>query len=103
MVFFEEYFKYTYYFVYQILGMEANPLMNVMPMILTVDFQTHDTRSFKYVSHIVDHINHGLENIKNNPSEINFRYYYVLMHMLLYIRQGMNLWTNNLRVMEYDR
>lgn len=49
------------------------------------------------------HINHGMERIKNNSEEIHFRHYSMLMHMLLYVGQGMNLWVDNLRVMEYDK
>lgn len=71
--------------------MEENPLMSVVPMISVADVQIHDAQSFDYVSQIVDHINPGLERMKNNPSEIHFRHYFVLMHMLLYVRQGMNL------------
>lgn len=100
---FKEYFRYTYYSICQILSMEPNPLMSVLPMILTAYVQTHDARSFNYVSQIVDHINHVLERIKNNPSEVHFRHYSMLMHMLLYVGQGIHLWTDNLRVMEYDR
>lgn len=47
---FEEYFRYTYFSICQILGMEASPLKNVVPMILAVDVQTHDAQPLDYVS-----------------------------------------------------
>lgn len=75
----------------------------MVPMVLAVDVKMHDARPFDYVSLMVDQINHGLEKIKANPNESNFRHYFVLVYMLLYVGKGMDMWTNNFRVNEYDR
>lgn len=100
---FEEYFKYTYYSICQIMGIQTNPLMDVVHMILAMDMKIHDVWPFNYVSQMVDCINLGLERIKNNSDEIHFRHYFVLMHMLLYVRQELNLWVDNIRISEYDK
>lgn len=51
---FEEYFKYTYYSICQIMGIEAKILMDITPMVLATYVQMHDARPFDYVSMMVN-------------------------------------------------
>lgn len=82
--FFEEYFQYTYYSAGQVLVIEVPPLMSTTLMVLAVDIQRKDARSFDYANYLANALNQGLERIKKNSDCIDFKHYSLLMHLLLY-------------------
>lgn len=84
---FSPYFKFTYYCTAKVLGMEASPLTDIVAMVICADIQSKDPRTFDYASYLARAINHGLEKLKGDRVNVNFKYYSPLMHILLYVDQ----------------
>lgn len=100
---FHPYFKYTYYYVAQVLGIEAHPLMDIAAMVIYADLQSKDPQLFDFSTYLVDAINHGLEKLKGDVINVHFKYYYVVMHMLLYVGQDKGLWLDELCIKAYAK
>jgi hypothetical protein len=99
---FEKYFRYTYYLVGQVLGVEVPPFMSISPMVLAIDIQSRDARSFDYVRYLEIVLNQGLERIKKNSDSIYFKYYSLLMHAILHEGYNRGLWEKELRIKYVD-
>lgn len=96
-------FKYTYYCAAQVLGIEAHPLMDIVAMVICVDLQSKDPRLFNFSTYLVDAISHGLEKFKGDVINMYFKYYSILMHMLLYVGQDKGLWPDELCIKAYAK
>lgn len=100
---FHPYFKYTYYCVDQVLGKDDHPLMDIVAMVICVDLQSKDPKLFDFTTFLAEVINHGLEKLKEDVINVHFKYYSILMHMLLYVGQEKGLWPDELCIRAYDK
>lgn len=71
---FHPYFKYNYYYVSQVLGIKAHPLMDIATMVICADLQSKDPRFFDFVSYLVEVLNHGLEKLKGDVINVHFKH-----------------------------
>lgn len=99
---FHPYFKYTYYYVAQVLGIKAHPLMDIADMVICANLQSKDPRFFDFSTYLVEVLIHGLEKLRGDDINVHFKHYSLLMHMLLYVGQDEGLWPEELCVKTYD-
>lgn len=99
---FKNYFKYTYCTAGQMLGVEVPVLRTLEPMVIVADVQSHHPNYFDYVALVHRLIDISLTKAKKDLSDTSFRHYSVLMHMVLYFGCERGMWSEELKIQQFD-
>lgn len=88
---FKDYFKYTYYSVGQVLGLNTLDFMRIESMVIAAYIQSQKVREFDYATFVVEQLVLGLTAIQRDFAKIHFSHYSLLMHMVLFYGHEMGL------------
>lgn len=100
---FEPYLKYTYFSVCQVLGTESPEFMSIVQMVIAANIQYHNARPFDYASYIFKGTDSRLMAIKNGSPVLHFKHYSIFMHIIMYFRQEIGMWPEELRIAQFEK
>lgn len=83
-VHFDDYFKNTYYVIYQVIYKEYDIKMDISLMNLVIDIQQkYQNKLWYYATYIAKNLHEDLVKLKDATRLLSCRHYSLLMHLLL--------------------
>lgn len=93
---FVKYFTDTYHSLCQVCAEDANDMIPNRMLVICMDIKNrYINRPFDYASLVVEGLHNALFEFKAKKS-INFKYYYLLMHIFVY--KGLKVWYPDLQI-----
>lgn len=71
--------------------------MSIGPFVLASDIQMYEPEPFDYVSYLVERLHEVFLNLKDNNCP-NFKFYSLLMHLILFYGYFRGMWLEELRL-----
>lgn len=92
-------FQFTYYVIFQVLGYSRNPMIPKELMLLACDVQSEtDYKCYDYPQFVADALHESLVKIQQCGSKLTFKWYSLLMHMILFQGHKYGVWSHFLIV-----